>query len=161
MMRLSRTATLPKRRTASPAPPSGPDLRAATPLIVAALSIAGCIARAVTVESTPPGAEVRLNGRAAGTTPVTVPFRHYGVYRVELRKSGFETLDVEEPLPAPWFARFPLCILTEFLWPARIRDDRWLGYELEKPRTPGRAGLLERADLEGVGGAARPTPTAP
>jgi hypothetical protein len=130
-------------------------------LIVAALPIASCIARSVTVESTPPGAEVRLNGRAVGTTPVTVPFRHYGVYRVELTKSGFETLDAEEPLLTPWWARFPLCIFTELLWPARIRDDRWLGYELEKPRTPERAGLLERADLEGIGGAARLTPSTP
>ena len=137
LIRPPRAGTLTQRRAA------------AAPPLVAAIAVAvatGCIARTVTVESTPPGAEVRLNGQSVGRTPVTVPFRHYGVYRVEVRKSGFETLEVEEPLVAPVYARFPLCIFTELLWPARIRDDRYLSYELEKPRTPERTGLLERAD---------------
>jgi hypothetical protein len=111
------------------------------------VSTAGCIAPTVTVESSPAGAEVRLNGRVVGTTPVTVPFRHYGVYRVELRKAGFETLETEEPVLAPLYARFPLCLFAELLWPGRIRDgDHFLTYELKEPRTPERAGLLERAD---------------
>ncbi len=114
-------------------------------LIVVGLLATSCIARTITVESTPPGAEVSLNGRVVGKTPVTVPFRHYGVYRVELRKTGFETLEIEEPLVAPVYARCPLCIFTELLWPASLRDGRYLSYELEKPRTPERTGLLKRA----------------
>ncbi len=122
--------------------------RAIAPVALTVLaSTVGCIARTLTVESAPAGAEVRLNGRLVGTTPVTVPFRHYGVYRVELRKAGFETLESEEPVLAPLYARFPLCLFTELLWPGRIRDDdHFLTYELEKPRTPSRPELLERAD---------------
>ena len=112
---------------------------------VAVLATLGCIARTLTVESVPPGAELRLNGEELGPTPVTVSFRHYGTYAVELRKDGFETLSVEEPVMPPWYARFPLGIVSELLWPGVIQDYRWLEYELKPPVVPERAGLIERA----------------
>jgi hypothetical protein len=124
-------------------------MKLTVPAALALLAAPGCIERSITVESDPPGAAVRLNGRAVGTTPVTVPFRHYGVYRVELKKSGHETLETVEPVLAPAYARFPLCIFTEFLWPGTLRDEHYLSYEIEEPRTPERAGLLERAASSG------------
>ena len=112
-------------------------------LLVAAAASAGCIERALVIESDPAGAEVRLNGTLVGTTPVWVPFRHYGDYEIELRKEGFATLAVAEPVRAPFYARFPLCLFTELLWPGRIRDERYLSYTLEPPSSPDRAELLE------------------
>ncbi len=110
-----------------------------------AVAFTGCIARSLVIESDPPGAELRLNGAAVGKTPVRVAFRHYGIYRIELRKDGFEPLVVEEPVLAPAYARFPLCLFTELLWPGRIRDERYVQYTLARPRAPDRAGLLRRA----------------
>ncbi len=114
----------------------------------------GCVERALTVESVPPGAEARVNGRRLGPTPVTVPFRHYGVYEIELRKEGFETLHAEESVTPRWYVRFPLGLVTELLWPGVIRDYRWLEYELRRPAIPDRAGLVRRAAEaeEGTGG---------
>ncbi len=136
--------------------PFGVLLRScALAFVVAACS--GCISRSLLIESEPPGAQVRLNGTPVGETPVTVSFRHYGTYDVELRKEGFETLRTREPVPAPFYARFPLCLFTELLWPGRIRDDRYLSYKLARPVAPDRAGLLRRA--AGMSGSAE-TPEA-
>jgi hypothetical protein len=122
---------------------------------LAVAACAGCISRSILIESEPPGAQVRLNGTPVGETPVTVSFRHYGTYDVELRKDGFETLRTWESVPAPGYARFPLCLFTELLWPGRIRDDRYLSYKLARPVAPDRAGLLRRAaDMSGSAGAA-------
>ncbi len=111
----------------------------------AAMAASGGIARSLTITSDPAGAEVRLNGTPVGATPVTVPFRHYGVYRVELRKDGFATVEAPAPVLAPGYARFPLGLFSALLWPGVIRDDRYLAYELGPQETPDREGLLERA----------------
>jgi hypothetical protein len=110
-----------------------------------ALLLSGCVSRALVIESDPPGAEVRLNGTPVGRTPAYVPFRHYGIYRVELSKEGFGTLLVEEPVLAPLYARFPACLLTELILPWRIRDERYLSYDLSPEVAPDREGLLKRA----------------
>ena len=115
-------------------------------VLAVACASAGCVARTLVIESDPPGAEVRLNGAAVGKTPVHVPFRHYGVYDVEVRKAGFETVREGAPVLAPWWARFPLGVFTELLWPGRIQDVRFLAYDLAPPVMPDRAKLLERAE---------------
>ncbi|MHC5054559.1 MAG: PEGA domain-containing protein [Planctomycetota bacterium] len=107
---------------------------------------AGCVERTLVIESAPPGAEVRLNGAVVGKTPVHVPFRHYGVYDVEVRKEGFETVRAAEEVPAPCWARFPLGVFAELLWPGRIQDTHFLEYDLAPPAMPDRAKLLERAE---------------
>lgn len=114
--------------------------------ILAASVAAGCVERTLVIESDPPGAEVRLNGSVVGRTPVHVPFRHYGVYDVEVRKEGFEPVREGAPVMAPWWARFPVGVFTELLWPGRIRDVHFLRYDLAPPAMPDRAKLLERAE---------------
>ena len=115
-------------------------------LALAASVAAGCVERTLIIETPPPGAEVRLNGARVGVTPVHVSFRHYGVYDVEVRKEGFETVREAEPVLAPWWGRFPLGVFSELFWPGRIRDVRFLKYDLAPPTMPDRAELLERAD---------------
>lgn len=114
-----------------------------------AVASSGCISRSLMIESDPPGAEVRLNGTLVGETaagrPLWVPFRHYGIYDVEVRKKGFETLREREPVLAPGWARFPLCLFTELLWPGVIHDEHYLSYRLSPPVPPDRAELLRRA----------------
>jgi len=60
----------------------------ALPLFAALLLITGCVERLITVKSTPAGALVYLNDEEVGRTPVTVPFRFYGVYDVRLEHEG-------------------------------------------------------------------------
>ncbi len=115
-------------------------------LVLAASTAVGCVERTLVIESDPSGAEVRLNGVRVGRTPVRVPFRHYGIYDVEVRHDGFEPVREGAPVLAPWWARFPLGVFTELLWPGRIPDVHFLKYDLAPPAMPDRAKLLERAD---------------
>jgi hypothetical protein len=122
--------------------------RVAPRLVLGALAgwfCAGCIERTLSITSEPAGAAVRLNGTPVGTTPVCVRFRHYGDYSVELRREGCETLEAVEEIHAPAYARFPLCLLTELLWPGVIHDARYLSYSLPPPRVPDREELVRRA----------------
>ncbi len=57
-------------------------------VIAIPLLCTGCIERLITVSSQPPGALVYLNDEEVGRTPVTVPFRFYGVYDVRLEHEG-------------------------------------------------------------------------
>jgi hypothetical protein len=107
--------------------------------------MSGCITRTLTIESEPSGAKAFVNGRAVGTTPVSIPFRHYGVYRIEVRSEGRRPLCTEESILAPWYARFPLCLFSELLLPWRIRDERCVRYELAEARLPERDALVARA----------------
>jgi hypothetical protein len=118
----------------------------AVAVLATAWLAAGCIERTLIIESNPPGAEVRLNGSIVGKTPLRMPFRHYGIYDVEVRKAGFEPVREGAPILSPWWASFPLCVFTEFLWPGRIQDVHFLEYDLAPPVTPDRAKLLERAE---------------
>jgi len=143
----------------TPAVPRAEALRAA--LLAALLAVVpggGCVSRTLFISSDPAGAEVRLNGEpvgpagpdihgdvVVGRTPVAVAFRHYGMYSVELRAPGRETLLAELDLAPPLYARFPLCLFSELLWPGTIRDERRFTFVLRPSRAPGRAALLARA----------------
>ena len=57
-----------------------------------ALAGGGCVERTITITSTPPGSLLYLNDEEVGRTPVTVPFRFYGVYDVRLEHDGYKPL---------------------------------------------------------------------
>ena len=135
-------------------------LRASVAILCLAISSlgGGCIARTLTIESEPAGADVRLNGRAVGRTPVTVSFLHYGAYSVELAKEGRAPVRAERLVAAPGWARFPACLFTELLWPGTIRDSRTLSFALPPERTPSADEVLTRAGEARA--KARPSPPA-
>ena len=60
-------------------------------LLLAMPVLAGCaMKRSVTIDSTPSGADIWVNGeKQATTTPVTVPFSQYGYWDVRLEKKGY------------------------------------------------------------------------
>ncbi|HIA28532.1 MAG TPA: PEGA domain-containing protein, partial [Planctomycetes bacterium] len=58
------------------------------PLLLAAtslLSVTGCVERMMQIRSEPTGAQVFLDGRHIGATPVTVAFDFYGTREVMVR----------------------------------------------------------------------------
>lgn len=59
-------------------------------ILVVVLQLRKARAR-VEIKSDPPGAEVTLAGRGAGSTPLVLPDVEAGSYEVELRKKGFVT----------------------------------------------------------------------
>jgi hypothetical protein len=91
----------------------------------ALLLLTGCAAeRTLRVTSEPPGAIVRLDGEAVGTTPCEIPFAHYGIRRITLYKEGYRTESEAVELDPPWYARFPVDIVSEVFLPIGWRDRR-------------------------------------
>lgn len=113
-------------------------------LLVACL--AGCTSRAVTVTSLPAGAEVSINRRVVGKTPIRVNYTHYGTYRIELRQSRYKTLVREENLRPPWYGYDPFSFFADNIIPARINDESYLHYVMEPvPEQTDRDSLMQRA----------------
>lgn len=114
-------------------------------LFFCAITSTGCVQRLLTVKSDPPGALVYLNGQEFGRTPVTREFTWYGVYDVQVRKEGYETLKTEGKVIAPWWQWVPLDLFTEVL---PLTDRHTLSYRLQPteqtPQDP--QAMLERAE---------------
>ena len=102
--------------------------------LVSYLLLTGCVRRALTIRSEPPGAQVFLNNHLKGETPLTYDFEWYGWYRVTLRKEGYERLDDHKPLRSPAFLWIPLDLVFELL-PVEIWDRQTWSYTLV-PATP-------------------------
>ena len=88
-------------------------------LLAAVLAgLAACrTTRVLHVESDPPGAVVRLDEEVIGTTPLDHEFVHGGQRRVSLYLEGYRTWSRRVDLEMPWYARFPMDIVTEVLVP--------------------------------------------
>jgi hypothetical protein len=116
-------------------------------LILAACGLlGGCVERTMTITSEPSGALVHLNNREIGRTPVETDFTWYGTYDVQVRADGYQTLDVAQSVPAPWWQIPPIDLFAEMM-PWKPKDHRPLHYTLE-PVTPEQTdatAMLERA----------------
>ncbi len=84
----------------------------------------------MTIRTNPPGAVVYVDDYQIGTTPVSTNFVYYGTRKLRIVKDGYETLTVEQPIPAPWYQVPPLDFVSETLVPKEIRDHRTLNYQL-------------------------------
>lgn len=106
----------------------------------------GCTSRSITITTNPPGAEVSVNYRVIGISPCRVGFTHYGVYRIEIRKEGFETLVREENIKAPLYGYEPISAFADNAIPARLNDDVYLHFKLTASGdVTERTALLQRA----------------
>src|SRR5262245_46913960 len=86
-------------------------------VFLAVATAAGCVERRFVVYSDPPGAVVLRNGRPIGATPADDEFVYYGKYKLTLIRDGFETMNVEQPIAAPWYAYPPFDFIAENLLP--------------------------------------------
>ena len=100
-------------------------------LLVAMLLCLGCVERRMTITSEPSGALVYLNGQEVGRTPLTRDFLWYGNYEVQVRKEGYQSLDTNTWVVAPWWQWPPFDLFAELL-PVRLTDHRSLHYELSE-----------------------------
>jgi hypothetical protein len=90
----------------------------------------GCVRRRLNVRTNPPGALVYVDNQLIGQTPCGVDFTYYGTREIRLVKPGFEPLAINQPIPTPWYQYPPIDFVSENLWPAKIRDNRTVMYEL-------------------------------
>jgi hypothetical protein len=138
-------------------------------LALACLAVGACAtSRRLTITSDPPQAEVRLDERRIGLTPLRFDFQSYGVRRLTLAKEGCLTHTEAIELDAPWTARFPLDLLFEVLLPIGLDDRRKIHVQLERGAEEmslldltsvlERAEVLRRAGPEGPSQLPSPAP---
>ena len=95
-----------------------------------AVACGGCVERTMTVHSQPEGALVYMQDQEIGRTPFTRNFIWYGVYDVQVRKEGYQTLKTGTPVFAPFWQWVPFDLMTEML-PLRLQDAHRLDYTLK------------------------------
>jgi len=104
----------------------------------------GCVRRRMLIRSNPPGAMVYVDNQPIGMTPAATDFVYYGTRELRLVKPGFETLTVDQPIPAPWYQIPPLDFVSENMVPRKIQDYRTLSYNLVPQVIVPKAQILER-----------------
>jgi hypothetical protein len=111
----------------------------------------------MTITSDPPNALVFLNDQEIGRTEVATEFVWYGDYDVALRKDGYQTLQTNWKIKAPWYQWPPLDFFFEVLWPGRLHDAHSRHFVLEPIQLPTQEEVAERA-LETREAALNPRP---
>jgi hypothetical protein len=112
----------------------------------------GCVERRMIVSAEPPGAAVFVNNVPYGTGPVDVPFIYYGTYHFTFIRDNYETLQVDQKVPAPWYQWLGIDFFTENLYPGKFRDIRCFTYAMQPLVAVPPADVLLRAkELKGRG----------
>jgi hypothetical protein len=106
---------------------------------------AGCVERRYVITSDPPGAIVYRNGQPLGATPVDDHFVYYGKYKYTFVKDGFETMEVEQEIPAPWYEYPVIDFVSENVVPWQIEDVRRFHFKLSPRRIVNTNDLLKDA----------------
>ncbi len=119
----------------------------------------GCVERRFVVTTDPPGAIVLRNGQSIGQSPADDHFVYYGHYHFTLIHDGYETLQVDQNIPAPWYEYPVLDFISENLIPWEIRDVRRFHYQMQPLQQVRTDLLLHRAgDLRARGQSLVPQP---
>ena len=127
---------------------------------------AGCAAqRTLTVESDPPGATLRIDDRVVGQTPYHESFSDYGTRRITLYKAGYHSRSEVVTISPPWYARFPIDIFSEIVFPFGWKDPHGYKLKLEAVKgevmEPDLTPVLERAQALRLAGPDGPSQLPP
>jgi hypothetical protein len=115
-------------------------------LLLAAVVGLGCVQRRLTIRSNPPGALVYIDNYEIGTTPVSTDYIYYGTRKIRIIKDGFETLNVKQWIPPPWYQIIGIDFVAENIIPFEIRDQRTLDFQLSPQVIVPTEQLLSRAE---------------
>jgi hypothetical protein len=128
-------------------------------VLLAAALLAGCVERKYVITSDPPGAIVYRNGQYLGATPVDDHFVYYGKYHYTLIKEGYETQQIEQEIPAPWFQWPFVDFFTENVYPFHLKDTHRFHYQMQPMVLPNSNDVLNSAEqLRGKGQLLGPLP---
>jgi len=114
-------------------------------VLVTVCSLSGCVSRRLTIRSDPPGALVEVEGRRIGYTPCSLDFTYYATREIRLSKVGYETLTVQQPVPAPWYQVPPLDFISDNFLPVHVTNRHDFTYRLVPQRVVSEEELLDRA----------------
>jgi hypothetical protein len=107
------------------------SFRLAIVAIVGLALLPGCVRRRLMVRSNPPGAMVYVDNQPIGTTPCATNVTYYGTREIKLVKPGYETLTINQPIPAPWYQLPPIDFFAENVLPNEIHDFRTVSFNLQ------------------------------
>lgn len=105
----------------------------------------------MTIISDPPGATVIVNGQLLGAAPVDLPsrsFLYYGKYDIQLFRTGYEPLRIQQEVKAPWYQWPGLDFISENLVPWHVKDHRVFTYEMLPARQVPMEHILENGERE-------------
>ncbi len=135
---------------------AGAIIRLGIPRLACILLLAGmtaaCVERKLLLRSDPPGAEVALDGRMVGVTPLEVPFVYYGTRRITMRLENHASESHLIDVAAPWYQLPVLDFAFEALVPWRLLDEREVVFVLDESDRSGPEGgepggrLVRRAE---------------
>jgi hypothetical protein len=137
-------------------------------VIVSAALLSGCVDRRYvittsTLDGEPLSAVVmRNNNQSLGPTPADDHFTYYGKYHFTIFADGYQTLQVDQEIPPPWYQYFLIDFFADIL-PYRIEDVRRFHYQLEPLKPPDINQLLNqgqalRSQGKSIGGASITSP---
>jgi hypothetical protein len=106
-------------------------LKALAAAALACALLGGCVERRFVITSDPPNAVVFVNNVPVGASPADKQFVYYGSYKFTIVHEGYETIDVLQPVKAPWYEFGPLEFVSENLIPWTIRDVRRLHFKMQ------------------------------
>jgi hypothetical protein len=115
-------------------------------LIVGALST-GCVDQRYLITSDPPGAMVYRNGVPVGPTPVDEQFVYNGKYHFTLVKDGFDTLQVDQDIPYPWYEVPPLDFVNEVLNPFHLHNVQAFNYQMRPAEPANKDEVIRRGEV--------------
>src|SRR5690606_28424724 len=110
-------------------------------------SLSGCVSRRLTIRSDPPGALAELDGRRLGYTPVSVDFTYYATNEITLSQVGSAPRPVPQPVPPPWYQRFPPDFVSANFLLTHIPHRHDCAYRLQPKLLVSDEELLDRANL--------------
>jgi hypothetical protein len=105
----------------------------------------GCVERELTINTKPQDALVVLNDEEIGPSPVTTNFNWYGDYCIRISKGGYETLNTNRELKAPWYDHFPFDFFVQVVYPGRIVDSYEWTFELSPMQQVNTEQLIQNA----------------
>jgi len=90
----------------------------------------------MTIRSEPAGALVEVDGERLGVTPLSLDFDYYGTREISLAMPGYDTLTVQQPVPKPFYQRFPLDFATNHFLGGHVTDRHDFVYRLTRSSVP-------------------------
>ncbi len=134
-----------KRRSNEGIGPIGPIGPICVLLIALVAATPACVRRTIKITTEPPNARVFLNDQEIGRSEVTTDFLWYGDYDVTIRKEGYQTLQTNWTVKAPWYQWVPFDFFAEVLWPGQLHDQHERHFVLEEAQAPTQEELVGRA----------------
>ncbi len=115
-------------------------------LLLLLASQVGCVRRRMTITSNPPGANVYVDERWIGVTPVSTDYIYYGTRNIQVVHDGAESVKEKHRFDPPWYQYPVIDFFAENLWPFEVRDERLLEFNLPPMKATSPTEVIQRGD---------------